>query len=90
MTKLILVGVYKDTTDLFTEDEILDDNTVDLEFPEDIVKRYFKEKCLEDFRGDDDTISDEGLYQEWMDENTCDDTDGLVQFARENGWEVKR
>lgn len=90
MTELMLVGVYKDTCDLFTEDEILDDNTVDLWFPKELVKRYFMEKCLEDFRGDDGTISDEGLYQEWLDEYTCDDTDGLVQFARENGFEVKR
>ena len=86
----MIISVYKDTTGLFTEEEILEDNIADLEFPKEIVKRYFMEKCLEDFRGDNNAVSDEGLYQEWLDEYTCDDTEELVLFAKENGFEVKR
>ena len=90
MTKLIKVSVYKDTTGLFTEEEILEDNIMDIELPEGIVKRYFIECCLEDFRSKNDTVSEDELYQEWMGVNICDDMDGLVEFARKNGWEVKR
>ena len=90
MTDIITVAVYKDTTGLFTEEEILEDNIMDIELPEGIVKRYFIECCLKDFRGKNDTASEDKLYQECMSVNICDDMDGLVHFARENGWEVKR
>ena len=88
--KMMAVDVYCDTTGLYTEMEIETDNICELEFPERIVKQYFMEYCLENFKGDDPNVSDDGLYEEWLDEYTCDDTDGLVAFAEQNGFKPQR
>jgi len=73
---MITVSVYKDTTDLYTQEEMDEDNVADLLFPESIVRDYAAEN--EDFLDD------------FMASYTADDTVGLVAFAKERGFEVSR
>ena len=79
MENMLTVTVYADTTGLFTEEQInwlLDGpsvwgNICDILVPESIVREWY-EKYYED----DET------FEEWFHEiYTCDDTDGLYEFA---------
>lgn len=76
------ISVYADTTGCFTEEQCDADNTAYLNLPRETVREYFMKCCLEDFRGDDRTVSDQGLFEEWLDEYTNDDTVDLVKFLR--------
>lgn len=83
------VTVYKDTTELFTQEEIAIDNVVDLEFPDEIVRGYFNEYILDSFRTDE-SISTDAFFEDWLEEYTADDTIDLVDYARVKGFEVER
>lgn len=85
MTDMIPVCVYKDSTDLFTEEEILRDNLTDLLFPKSIVVEWY-ERHKEDL--DATTAHELGIplsecnFDRWYNEvSTAIDTDGLYVFA---------
>lgn len=81
MDPMIYVCVYCDSTGLYTEEECDFDNMTYLQFPESIVKEWF------DFKGYGKFTE----FHRWLsDEYTCDDTDGLYQFALDRGFHVKR
>lgn len=69
----IEVSVYCDSTGLFSEAECNVDNICDMMFDESIVERWFEEKISPDV---------EYGFELWFtEEYTCDDTDGLYQYA---------
>ena len=73
------ITVYRET---ISHDLAGDDNLETLIVKRDMLMKYFKERILPDFRGDDKTVSDEGLLQEWLDEYTADDTTDLYDFIQ--------
>ena len=84
----MMIDVYADSTGLFTEDLLnrMDSNMIAVEVDDEIVHKFFIEECLEDFRPDvDEGVSDDGLFEEWLDEYTCDDTEELYEYACEKG-----
>lgn len=85
----MLVTIYKDTTDLFTQEEISIDNIAELEFPDEIVRKYFDTYILDSFRTDEN-ISGDAFFEDWLEEYTADDTIDLVDYARAKGFEVER
>lgn len=85
----IWMWVYADSTGLYTEQECECDNLIDLEFNEDVVKKWY-ELNKEDF--DRDTAyelnkpEEECTYEDWRDEvSWAELTDGLFDFAIANG-----
>ena len=87
---MIDVCVYKDLTNLFTEKEIeTDGNLTEIVVPDELLRRYFMEWCLESFRSDEE-LNNEALYEEWLDEFTADDTEDFVDFLSEQGYEIGR
>ena len=85
MAEPVFVSVYADTIGYFSKEQCDEDNNAILKLPKGIVRKYFVERCLEDFRSDDRTVSDQGLFEEWLDEHTNDDTMDLVEFLRKQG-----
>ena len=83
---VISVMVYKDT--VFPGRDF-DDNLTTITVKKDIFMKYFRERILPDFKGDDETVSDEGLLQEWLDEYTADDTDDLYEFVEKEKYMAK-
>ena len=84
MEKMLAVTVYADTTGLFTEEQInwlLDGpsvwgNICDILVPESIVREWYEKYCADDDEAD--------TFEKWFKEvYTCDDTDGLHEFAAE-------
>lgn len=93
--KMISVCVYCDSTDLYTEEEIMQDNLCDLDFPEYIVRAWYEK----DKRGhDEETIDWTGCalcdctFERWYDDAyTADSTDGLFDWAINNyGFHAQR
>ena len=74
---MIPIAVYKDTTGLYTQEEIDEDNIAELYFPVSIVKDFVAAG------GFSDDFTFFATY-------TADNTFGLVDFARERGFEVSR
>ena len=74
---MIPISVYKDTTGLYTQEEIDEDNIAELYFPESIVVEWV-------------APNESVTFADFMDNYTADDTVGLVDFARERGFEVSR
>ena len=88
------VCVYKDDTGLYTEEECERDNLVDLLFPAEILKSWYR-LYKNDF--DAETMSDLKIPEEECDFNkwysyvcTADDFDGLCDYARRAGFEPER
>ena len=73
------ITVYRET---ISSDLAGDDNLGTLIIKKDMLMKYFKERILPDFRGDDKTVSDEGLLREWLDEYTADETTDLYDFIQ--------
>ena len=73
----ITVSVYRDTVDPGFNGN---DNIAEIEVDRDELFKFFKMFALSSFKGDDKTVSEEGLFEEWLDEYTCDDTEGLYSF----------
>ena len=69
----MLIDVYADSTGLFTDDFLnrMDSNIITLDIEKEIVVSYFEEYC------NDNDIS----FDDWLDEYTCDDTEGLYEYA---------
>ena len=64
------ICVYCDTTGLFTEAEIMKDNLTEIPFPDQIVRAWY-DHCPHGYT----------TYEEWLDNYTADDTDGIYEFA---------
>ena len=75
----IAITVYRET---ISRDLAGDDNLGTLIVKKDTFMKYFRERVLPYFKGDDETISEEGLLQEWLDEYTADDTTDLHDFIQ--------
>lgn len=83
MKNLIPVTVYCDSTDLYTEEEIMRENLCELLFPKEIVKEWV---WLTAPPGEIERLSGNENGYDWFDqwyyeESTADDTDGLYDFA---------
>lgn len=74
----IEVTIYCDTTGLFSEAECNRDNMCEMMFEESIVEQWFEEKVSPHV--------DYGFEQWFTEEYTCDDTDGLYDYAVSNGY----
>ncbi len=81
------ITVFRDT---ISRDLAGDDNLGTLIVKKDMLMKYFKERILPDFKGDDDTVSDEGLLQKWLDEYTADSTTDLYDFIQAEEKKVKK
>lgn len=81
----LYIDVYADSTGLFTEEFLnhLDINMITLEISREIAFNFFKEFFLNDFKTEED-LSDEAFFEDWLDEYTCDDTEGLYQYVVKN------
>ena len=77
--EIISVTVYYDTVKADYDETKDGENLIDVRMPKDKLYEWFKENVLESFRPDiDEGVSDEGLFEEWLDEYTADDTMNLV------------
>ncbi|MBQ6416372.1 MAG: hypothetical protein IJJ65_09005, partial [Butyrivibrio sp.] len=84
--EVLHITVYRDTV----EPELHgDDNLTELEVSKPLFMEYFRERILPSFKGDDDTVSEEGMLQEWLDEYTADDTTDLYDFIQLEEKKVK-
>ena len=72
-TNLISVCLYRDATGLYTEEECNRSNLEDFDIPEDIL-RLWHSKWFQN------------PFDEWLNEFTAEDTDGLYQFSCEHGF----
>ena len=81
------ITVFRDTVDPGYKG---DDNLCTIMVPYGILLAWFKEFVLESFRGDDSSVSDEGLLEEWLDEYTADATVGLYDYMQNNREEQLR
>ena len=73
----IEVTIYCDTTGLFSEAECNHDNMCEMMFEESIVEQWFEEKISPNV--------DYGFELWYTEEYTCDDTDGLYDYAVSKG-----
>ena len=84
MENMITVTLYCDSTDLYTEDEIMQENLCDLEFPEEIVRAWYKAheaQFIEEQRQELGKYT-EPSFETWLHlVYTADDFDGLYDFA---------
>ena len=76
--KMIDITVYADTTGLFTEEEIEKENLAYLSFPLEIVQAYASK------------INPELTFEQWLNDYTADWTEGLYDFAKQQGFKAKR
>jgi len=87
----MLMTIYADSTGLFTdefEDKI--SNLIEVEIEECYVKQYFKHEILEIFKPDkDENVSDDGLFEEWLDEYHADETRDLWEWCNRYGIDCK-
>lgn len=84
-TEMVGVGVYKDSTGLYTEAECDEDNWVELEFPKAIVEEWYWTTMVHVFNP--------GYTMErWLKEVSSDETEqcDLIGFAKEKGFVLKR
>ena len=92
--EMITVCIFADTTNQFTQEEIEQDNTCDMEFPRRIVYEYYKQRESEFIAK---TACELGISKEncsfdkWVREaSTCDDFDDLYDFALQRGYQAIR
>lgn len=67
----MLMEIYRDTTGLFTTKECDDDNVMLMEFDDDVIAEFFRIHYA----------SEGKEFDEWLAEYTCDEVDGLYDFA---------
>lgn len=88
VTEVLIITVYSDEPGVFTEDFCDRVGMIEIKVPKEIVYDFFIDECLEGFRNesdDKDGITDEGYFEDWLLEYTCDDTMGLWGYAIEHG-----
>ena len=94
MDELIPVCVYCDSTGLYTEDECAYENLCEIMFPKWIVEKWYeinKKACDAESIRELGIPESEASFEVWYnDVYTADGTDGLYDFAVENGFVGKR
>lgn len=91
----MIMVVYADTTDLFTEEEIIETgNLVELDIPESIVRDWYEQDRAEH---EEQTAADLGIpleecsFEQWRDNvYTADETQDLYDYAVMRGWTTSR
>ena len=78
--KNLYMTIYCDSTGLFSESECNVDNLTEMIFPEEIVRKWFDDQQEKEY------IWTGYEFENWMNEYTADDTDGLYEFAIKNGY----
>lgn len=82
--ELINVTVFYDNIKPDYDEATDGENLTVITMPKDVLFDWFKENILKNFRSDvDEGVSDEGVFEEWLDEYTADDTDGLYQAKKQ-------
>ena len=61
-----------------------DDNLREIVVKKDVFVKWFMANVKDYFRGDDESITDIGLIDEWLLEYTADETTTLYEFALQN------
>lgn len=81
------IGMYADQTNMFTEEELERDNWVEVDIPEEILKKWYEINNLaEETSYELKKPIEECTFEDWYNEICCgDDTDGLWDFAIRNG-----
>ncbi len=81
--KTIIMTIYADDTDLFTEAFCNRHNLINIEVNKYVVFNFFRHNILKEFRTETNSnVPDEGVFEEWLDEYTADDTEGLWWYAK--------
>ena len=91
----MIMVVYADTTDIFTEEEIIENgNLVELDIPDAIVLDWYEQDRAEH---DEQTAADLGIpleectFEVWRDNvYTADETQDLYDYAVMRGWTARR
>lgn len=87
---LIPVCIYCDSTGLFSETEIFNDNLTEMFFPIWIVQEWYKEHEKDFIEACKTDSLKEPCFETWINEvYTADDTDGLYNYAVEKGYDPK-
>ncbi len=81
---VLAITVYYDNVKADYEEKEDGENLTEIILPKDKVFEWFKKHILENFRPDvDEGVSDKGLFEEWLDEYTADDTEGMYDELKE-------
>ena len=87
--EIITVVIYSnEMTGVFADKIIETYDMFDIGVSKEILFNFFKDKCLEDFRNESDDkngLTDEGYFEDWLNQYTADDTVGLWNYAKEHG-----
>ncbi len=89
------VTIFRDSTDLYTEDEIEEDNLITVEVPSAIIVDYFREYILDntpycDIKQCEEVAKKDPTFDEWYNSYTADETTDLYRFAKERGYTITR
>ena len=87
--KKLSVCIYADSTGLFSESERNHENLTDMDFPEEIVRKWYeahKKELDEETAYELRKPIEECTFEDWYNEiSWAGDTDGLYDFSVENG-----
>lgn len=93
-SRMVTISIYRDSSGLYDDDEYQDDNIAEIDFPEEIVRAWYGEhKTLFDNETAEalKCTPEEATFEKWLREVcTCDDFDGICDFARERGFNPVR
>lgn len=86
----VLMTIYRDSTGLFTSEECDQDNEFNTYVPYNVLFEYFMDNVKGNFPAADphEGITDEGLFDEWLDEYTMDATNDLYDYCKAKGVEL--
>lgn len=76
---IVSISVFRDTTNLYTTDEIDEDNLCDLIFPLEIVEEYYRQQGNKSVD-----------FKDWLSTYTADETTTLYDFAKSKGCNILR
>ena len=87
--EIVCVDVYADTIGIFTEEFLNKTNIVTLEILYKDLLRFFSEKVVDEFRTETEADdSDEELFERWLLEYVCDETEKLYRWCSKNNINV--
>lgn len=85
MEKEVVVIYANEVSGVFTDDFLDEIDMFDIEISKKTLFNFFQDECLEYFRNEDDDedkLSDEAYFEDWLLEYTADDTMGLWNYAK--------